>query len=369
MQGSDIKAVGTTHLKADNQVNLLAAQNTTQERSKQNSKSGSIGLTISAQGIGATASANKATDQGAGNGITYTNSHIEGGQHVQIDSGGDTTLKGASVRANQITTQVGGDLNIQSLHDQNQYQQSSHSAGGSLMIGLITTGPASGNLSLGKSSINSQYTSVNEQSAMLAGNGGFKVSVQGRTALTGGQISSTQAAIDASLNSYEAKQGTATVDMQNTASYSAKSVNIGLGMGTALPNQSPRAALSGVGLGSDQGSAKSTTTAGISGVAGNTLARTGDASNSLKPIFDLDKVKKEIEAQVTITQEFNKQASQAISSYASGQRKALQEQAQKASTAEEKAQAEQAIKDVNMQERALNSQPQRHNAWSVSSHA
>ena len=77
-------------------------------------------------------------------------------------------------------------------------------------------------------------------------------------------------------------------------------------------------------------------------------------STSLKPLFDADKVKSEIEAQVTITQEFNKQAGKAITDYASSQRKALQEQAQKASTPEEKAQAEQAIKDVNMQERALN---------------
>lgn len=66
------------------------------------------------------------------------------------------------------------------------------------------------------------------------------------------------------------------------------------------------------------------------------------------------RVKKEIEAQVTITQEFNKQAGKAITDYTNGQRKALQEQVKNASTAEEKALAEQAIKDVNMQERALN---------------
>jgi filamentous hemagglutinin len=67
-----------------------------------------------------------------------------------------------------------------------------------------------------------------------------------------------------------------------------------------------------------------------------------------------DKVKKEIEAQVTITQEFGKQAGKAITEYINGQRKTLQEQAKNASTTEDKAKAEQAIKDVNMQERALN---------------
>jgi filamentous hemagglutinin len=89
-------------------------------------------------------------------------------------------------------------------------------------------------------------------------------------------------------------------------------------------------------------------------VAGNKEARTGDKSTSIAPIFDADKVKKDIEAQVTITQEFNKQAGKAITDYTNGQRKTLQEQAKSANTPEDKARAEQAIKDVNMQERALN---------------
>ena len=124
--------------------------------------------------------------------------------------------------------------------------------------------------------------------------------------------------------------------------------------GRPVPGQSLSAGLSGVGIGSDKGSASSVTTAGISGVAGNKEARTGDKETGIGQIFDADKVKKEIQAQVTITQEFNKQAGNAIEKFAATQRKALQEQAQKASTPEEKAQAQQAIKDVNMQERALN---------------
>jgi filamentous hemagglutinin len=108
-----------------------------------------------------------------------------------------------------------------------------------------------------------------------------------------------------------------------------------------------------VGFGSDKGSASSVTTAGISGVAGNTAARTGDQETGIGQIFDAAKVKQEIEAQVKITQEFNKQAGKAIEGYVTTQRKALQEQI-KNGTPEQKAQAEQAIKDVNMQERALN---------------
>ena len=221
------------------------------------------------------------------------------------------------------------------------------------MVGAGTNGPVSGSVNLAKSSINSNYQSVGEQSAIRAGDGGFQVEVKGNSTLTGAQITSTQAAIDNNKNSFSTGGTLTTTDLQNTASYEAKSVSIGLGAG-ALPGKSLSAGLSGVGIGSDSGSAQSTTTAGISGVAGNTAARTGDASTSIAPIFDAEKVKKEIEAQVTITQEFNKKAGKAITDYVNNQRKALQEQAQNASTLEDKEKAEQAIKDVNMQERALN---------------
>ncbi|PIT74199.1 hemagglutinin repeat-containing protein [Limnohabitans sp. G3-2] len=356
VQGSSIQAAGTTTLKADNQVNLLAAQNTTHESSSDQSKSASVGVAIQlgagGGGMGFTASASKATGQGAGNGVTYTNTQVAGSA-VGIESGGDTTLKGAVVKADQVTAQVGGNLTIESLQDQNQYKESSKSAGGSIMVGA----GFSGSLNIGQSKINSTFTSVNEQSAIRAGDGGFQVEVKGNTTLTGGQITSTKTAIDNNKdnnkNSFQTGGTLATTDLQNSASYEAKSVSVGLGAGS-LPGKSASAGMSGVGFGSDKDSAQSTSTAGISGVAGNTAARTGDKEAGIKTIFDADRVKKEIETQVTITQEFGKQAGKAITEYTNGQRKTLQEQAKNASTPEEKAKAEQAIKDVNMQERALN---------------
>jgi len=82
------------------------------------------------------------------------------------------------------------------------------------------------------------------------------------------------------------------------------------------PGHSLSAGLSGVGFGSESGNAASTSTAGISGVAGNTQARTGDKETGIGQIFDADKVKKEMEAEVVITQEFGKNASKAIGDYA-----------------------------------------------------
>ncbi len=300
-------------------INLLAASNTTQESSASKSSSASIGLAISTQGVGVTASASKATGQGAGNGTTCTNTQVEGGQQVTIQSGSDTTLKGATVTGNQVTANVGGNLTIESLQDQSQYNESSKSASGSVMVGVTGTGPAGGNVNLGQSRINSQFASVNEQSAIRAGDGGFNVNVQGKTELTGGQITSTQAAIDHNKNSFSSAGGTTTTDLQNRASYEAKSVSVGLGTGTPSPGAALSAGLSGVGVGSDKGSASSVTTAGITGVAGKQQARTGDKETGLVPIFDKDKARAEVNAQMAITSEFGKQASKAVGDYAQKQ--------------------------------------------------
>jgi filamentous hemagglutinin len=71
----------------------------------------------------------------------------------------------------------------------------------------------------------------------------------------------------------------------------------------------------GAGVGQDSGSAQGTTTAGISGIAGDQSVRTGDATG-IERIFDQNKVQRDIDAQVAITAEFGKQASKAWGEYA-----------------------------------------------------
>ena len=55
--------------------------------------------------------------------------------------------------------------------------------------------------------------------------------------------------------------------------------------------------------------------AASSGIAGNKEARTGDKETGLGQIFDADKVQKEINAQVQITQTFGREASRAVDDY------------------------------------------------------
>ena len=324
VQGSDLQATGVTTLLADDAVRLLAARNIRTEDSRQSSHSASVGANIQlgSQGFkaGVTLSASAGKGQGAGNDTTYTHSHIEGGPQVVIQSGGDTTLQGATVKADQITAQVGGDLAIQSLQERSVHQEKSQQIAGS-----VTLGPAGGaSLSVGQTRIHSDYLSVVEQSALRAGDGGFQVNVQGQTQLTGGQITSTQAAVDASKNRYQATEGTTTTDLHNKANYEASSVSVSLGTGTPSPGAPRSAGLSGVGFGSDSGSAASTTQAGISGAAGHAAARTGDASSSLQPIFDKERAQKEVAAQVAITSEFGKQTSKVVGDYAALQLKKAQ---------------------------------------------
>jgi len=208
-----------------------------------------------------------------------------------------------------------------------------------------------GSASSGRTDIDSNYQSVGEQSAIRAGDGGFQVSVKGDTTLKGGAITSTQEAIDNNKNSFETG-GTLTMsDIQNTARYVADGYQVSGGVtidtkpatqtgaepGTAPGNQpegeqKPPASppiTGSAGVGSDKGQADSTSKAGISGIAGDAKARTGDEETGIKPIFDKDKVRDNVNAQVQITAEFGARASKLVGDYAGEQAADLRKQADK----------------------------------------
>ena len=178
----------------------------------------------------------------------------------------------------------------------------------------------------GQSEVNSDYASVTEQSGIRAGDGGFQVDVKGNTDLKGGAITSTQEAIDNDRNTFNT-DGTLTLsDIQNKASYEGKAAGVNVG---AVPSVdgSLTPGSSSAGIGHDSDSDSSMTLASISGIAGNTEARTGDAETGLDRIFDAEKVQKNIDAQVKITQKFNELAPPAAADYAAKQAKSLREEA------------------------------------------
>jgi hypothetical protein len=132
---------------------------------------------------------------------TSINSSASSGIALQLaSSGADTMLTGVTVEGKQVTANVGGNLNIESLQDTATYAEKNSQVGASGMIGV---GTMSGSANYAKSNINSNYASVTEQSGIKAGDGGFTVNVQGNTALVGGAITSTQAAVDQNKNSFK----------------------------------------------------------------------------------------------------------------------------------------------------------------------
>jgi len=345
VQGSTVKAGNDVTLQADDQINLLAARNTADQHSTNKSSSASVGVSFGTGGFGVTASASKGRGNADGSDVNWTNARVEAGNQVAMTSGSDTTLKGAVVAAPQITANVGGNLNIESLQDTSRYNGKQQSLGGSITVGA----GVGGSFSAGKSNIDSNYASVAGQSGIKAGDEGFNVSVKGNTDLKGAVIAGTQAAVDQDKNRFQTGGVLTASDIQNQASYSAKSAGINIGSSVSLDGKlAPGGASAGIGR--DSGNAGSSTKAGISGIAGNKDARTGDVETGIGKIFDADKVQKDINAQTQITQMFGQHASQAIGDY--GKRQLAQAEQQQTEGQRKQQQADAARREGRSEEAA-----------------
>lgn len=327
--GSTIQAGNTVTLDAQNKLNLVSTQNTTQDRSSNSSSSGSVGVGYSSTaGLNVNASASESSGRSNGSSVTQNNTLIQG-QQIALKSGSDTTVAGAVVRADQVSANVGGNLLVESRQDTDTYQNRSSNSGGSISVG---TQGGSGSISFGKSNTDSTYASVTQQSGIRSGDGGFDITVQGKTRLVGGVISTTEAGVKAGNNKISSAGGIETQDIHNSASYTAESSQVSIGTS---------AGSSSAGFGQDSGTAASTTKAGISGIAGNTAARTGDAETGIQKIFNQQAVAENVNAQVQITQTAGQQVPKATATAMDKQAAELQAQAHAAAKAGNKEQAEQ----------------------------
>src|SRR5690606_13060587 len=114
VRGSELSAGKSVRLKAEGDMDLRAAENTARERTDSQNQSASVGIGFqlggTGVGFGITASANAGKGKAEGEALTYTNSQLKAGELVSIQSGGDTTLAGAVVRADRVEADVDGDL-------------------------------------------------------------------------------------------------------------------------------------------------------------------------------------------------------------------------------------------------------------------
>lgn len=226
VKGSEIQAGESITLKADDALNLIAAENSRELKSKNDSSSGSVGISIGTDGLLFTVGMSKGKGKENGQDRSWTETTVAAGEKVALESGGDTQLKGAIVRGNQVTAKVGENLTIQSLQDSSVYQSEQKSSGGSISVGY---GKMSGSFNSSESDINSDYASVIEQSGIKAGDHGFQIEVEGNSKLKGAVISSTQAAIDNQRN-YLSTDTLVVSDIANRAEYEAESNDMGVAL-------------------------------------------------------------------------------------------------------------------------------------------
>ena len=351
IQGSNISGTDATRLIADNNVMLESAQNTSDEHSSNKSSGWNAGVAISygqnGLAFGVTAGGNVGKGKGEGTSVTQVNSHV-GSQTGQtlVQAGGDTTLAGAQVLGKRVELDT-NNLIIESRQDTSQYNSKQMDASAQVTVGYGFS--ASGSYSQNKT--NADYASVNEQSGILAGDGGYNVNVKKHTDLKGGIITSTQAAEDEGRNRFSTGTLSAS-DIQNHADYSASGFGMGGGFGVngkgeqgkwaaqgantngvVADNQQGKAGTTvtkSIGYGSDSGHDRSTTTSGIntSNIAITDAAGQNATGISVEQIkaqvktdtttdtvqansgaiannFDKDAVQKEIGLQVAVTQQFD----------------------------------------------------------------
>ncbi|WP_431112267.1 hemagglutinin repeat-containing protein [Variovorax paradoxus] len=351
--GSTIAAGNTVNLAADNDVILEASKNTSMTVGQNSSHGTSVGVTFGAgaqNGFSIQVGVQSGKGRNNQNEITYNATQVSGGNAVNISSGRNLTLNGATIEANRVTADVGGDLNIASLQDVSvgQSRQSSGGFGVSLCIPPICYGVvATVSANSASAKANGVFISPAVQSGIKAGDGGFDVNVKGNTNLTGAVIESTQAAIDAGKNSFYTGGALTMSDLQNVSQSSGSSYavggSVGLGYTTRndpTPSWSPKEGQSPVPLGGSPGvgsysgnNQASVTKSGISGIAGDQSVRTGDnaSAGSLVKDWNTQAILQNVQAQSQLTQQFNQNISREIGTYASKQAAELRDQASKES--------------------------------------
>ena len=297
IQGSSVSAK-VVDLDAARDVNLTSATNTNLETSSNSSSGWAVGANIGvsasgSMGISVFANANKGKGNANGNGVTHTETQINATDTLNIHSGRDANLIGAQAHGNTVNADIGRDLTITSEQDSSNYnsKQTNMSAGVEIPVYGVSSPSASFNMS--KQKIDSNYNSVNEQSGIYAGNGGFNVKVNRHTQLNGGAMVSTAPADKNTLDT-----GSLSVTrIDNHAQYTANNSGIGISTGNltdiakgALMAQIPQALNGGEDANSTTQSAISPANVTIGGKSATAeqlkdVATTANA-NSLATIFD-----------------------------------------------------------------------------------
>lgn len=241
--GSSLKAASTL-LLAKNNVLMQSAQDTIDRKNEGSSNKTALGASFNIgeqNGFTLDLGAQGAKNNGNGNSVTQVNSTLDTGS-LLLQSGGNTTLKGAQVRADSIKADIGGNLTVISLQDteSSRSKQSSGGFGASICIPPFCYGSTvAGSANLAAAKMNSDYKGVTDQSGLFAGAGGYDINVGKTTTLQGAVIAS-----DASADKNRLSTDRLIVsDIKNTSEIKSQSAGIsvssssagGASMGGSIP--------------------------------------------------------------------------------------------------------------------------------------
>ncbi|EPD0767189.1 hemagglutinin repeat-containing protein, partial [Escherichia coli] len=269
---------------------------------KNTSSGGSVGVGVGVGsggwGISVSASANQGKGSEKGNGTTHTETTVDAGKQLTIISGRDTTLTGAQAGGETVKVDAGRHLTLTSEQDSDRYdsKQQNASAGGSFTFGSMS---GSASVSLSRDKMHSNYDSVQEQTGIFAGRGGFDVTTGQHTQLNGAVIASTATADKNRLDT-----GTLGFsDTENRADFKTEHQSAGLSTGGSVAGNFLGNMANNLLVGANhEGHADSTTQSAVS--AGNITIRdtqsqkqdvadlnrdAAHANQTLSPIFDREK--------------------------------------------------------------------------------
>ncbi|WP_394549853.1 hemagglutinin repeat-containing protein [Pantoea sp. SGAir0183] len=185
-------------LTAGKDIALSSAQDQTSQESTSGGNHYGVGVGFglggSQNGFSIELAASQNSANANGSSVTHHNSDITARGDLSVKAGQDVTLNGAGLKGNHVELNAGRNLNIASQQDQSTYDshQSSSGFSASICVPPICAGvPVQGSASMSGSKIYNDYASVQQQSGIRAGDGGYNIYVGNHTQLDGAVIASS----------------------------------------------------------------------------------------------------------------------------------------------------------------------------------
>ncbi|MES9886826.1 MAG: hemagglutinin repeat-containing protein, partial [Candidatus Sedimenticola sp. 6PFRAG1] len=188
LQGTFVEAENINLIASDD-IQLTSAENSQDSRQSTKSSSSGIGVSIGSGGLQVFVEGSKARGLVNQTSDKYLETQLNADEQANLQSGDDTALEGAQVYAERIEVDTGGDLSIISQQDKEHYRNRHSSKSGRLSVS--PGGSASVSVNASELKADSDYRSVQEQSGLFSGEGGFDVIVGDNTKLSGAVIASS----------------------------------------------------------------------------------------------------------------------------------------------------------------------------------